>query len=787
MPLCAKCQREAPEGALFCPFCSTAIVPPQEEGEVVDPLIGKTIKGTYLVQQKIGGGGMGQVYKAVQISLDRPVALKLLRPSFLSDPTLVQRFHREARASSKLHHPNIIAVVDFGQIEDGTLFMAMEYLPGRNLLKLMREEFPIGEDRVVNLAAQVLSALAEAHRTGIVHRDLKPENVMVESRPDEPDFVKVLDFGIAQINEPSDSGGRLTQAGVVCGTPDYMSPEQAALLPLDARSDLYSMGIMLYEMLAGRHPFQANTPPAMVQAHVVQTPPPMATRCPPGRRVTPALEALVMRALAKQPENRFQSAEEMRWELLSCPLDPELTSGAVIPQSGASSLSGVRIPGASGAVRTPSSPGSNRPRPTSPPQGTPRRQTPLHATTPATPRAAVTPRGRTPLSVSPAPITDTTSRPSSGHRIAAALTEPLLRTGTPVSSEPGRRETGAQPPRSRPRRRPFLLLAGVGLVGVAALAAAAYFFADRSLIQKLLHLPEPVPLASPEPAPTAAPIPPVPDSPPAPTPAPPAAAAAPPTLPMAAEPELKPAPSATVSPTPEAEGSSAVPGPSRPEASHKTSRTTGGKPVPPATKQRGRVSGSTRPGTTSRAEPEPTPAPAETPPAPIAAAAPPSRPPAAGEPAQPSPATTPAAQPSSAPAAAPSNRREAFVTREVLAFQQYFGNPELKERGRSLVTGSRWVLESDGSLTFNPNEKMGGVFPMTVRTNRDGNRIRFEGTRTARSGSGTAYVRINGNVAMTSSEPLLTVDLEIGRAQGADDAELEPTYRARSRLRLAPQ
>jgi hypothetical protein len=127
------------------------------------------------------------------------------------------------------------------------------------------------------------------------------------------------------------------------------------------------------------------------------------------------------------------------------------------------------------------------------------------------------------------------------------------------------------------------------------------------------------------------------------------------------------------------------------------------------------------------------------------------------------------------------------VTREVLAFQQYFGNPELRERGRGLVTGSRWVLEQSGGLTFNPNEKMGGVFPMTVRTNRDGNRVWFEGTRTARSGSGTAYVRITGDMAMATPEPLLTLDLEIGRAQGTDGSELEPTYRARSRLRLAPQ
>ncbi|HZY05468.1 MAG TPA: serine/threonine-protein kinase, partial [Anaeromyxobacteraceae bacterium] len=354
MPLCAKCQREGPEGALFCPFCSAPILAPQGRAEAADPLIGQTIKGTYLVQQRIGSGGMGQVYKAVQINLDRPVALKLLRPSFLSDQTIVQRFHREARAASRLHHPNVISVTDFGQTEDGTLFMAMEYLPGRNLLKLMAEEFPLGERRVVQLAGQILSALAEAHGAGIVHRDLKPENVMVESRRDEPDFVKVLDFGIAKIQEPDDRGGRLTQTGLIFGTPDYMSPEQATLVPLDARSDLYSVGVMLYEMLAGRHPFQAATPPAMAQAHAVQPPPPMSERCPPGHRVSPALEALVMRALAKNPEDRFETAEQMRRELLDCPLDPGLD---VVP-AGTTAIPPPRTPLPAPALPSGAAPGT---------------------------------------------------------------------------------------------------------------------------------------------------------------------------------------------------------------------------------------------------------------------------------------------------------------------------------------------------------------------------------------------------------------------------------------------
>jgi len=248
-------------------------------------------------------GGMGDVYRARHVTLDVPFALKILKKALLHDPAIVQRFHREARAASQLRHPNIVNVTDFGQTEDGTLYMVMEYVAGKSLARAIAEESPLSEQRIVHVGQQILSALAEAHASKVLHRDLKPENVMLESRRNEPDVAKVLDFGIAKIQGPGERGVTLTQAGLVCGTPGYMSPEQWSGEELDARSDLYSVGVILYEMLTGKLPFEAQTPMELVRKHLTeQVVPPSARR--DGGLVSPDLEGLVMRTLSSAREDR---------------------------------------------------------------------------------------------------------------------------------------------------------------------------------------------------------------------------------------------------------------------------------------------------------------------------------------------------------------------------------------------------------------------------------------------------------------------------------------------------
>ncbi len=315
MSTCTRCKREVASDVQFCPFCG-APAPPPAGAEPGDPWIGQTVAQKYLVDQLIDRGGMGVVYKATHRALDRPVALKMLNRSLLADPTIVARFHREARAASRLNHPNSVGVIDFGQTDDGTLFMALEYLPGRNLARVIADEFPLGTLRVVKIGSQILAALTEAHALGVLHCDIKPENVMLESRHDERDVVKVLDFGIAKLRDAAGSP-RLTREGMVCGTPGYSSPEQARGEELDPRSDLYAVGVVLYELVAGKLPFDAPTPGALLAKMLVEKPVPLHVRRP-DIHVPTDLEAVIMRALAFDREARFPSADAFRRELLAC-------------------------------------------------------------------------------------------------------------------------------------------------------------------------------------------------------------------------------------------------------------------------------------------------------------------------------------------------------------------------------------------------------------------------------------------------------------------------------------
>jgi len=279
-------------------------------------LVGQTIGGKFAVEEHIGAGAMGDVYRATHIGLGRPVALKVMRTD-LSDETFVARFQREARAASALDHPNTVRVLDFGTESSGLAYIAMELLNGRDLYDVIKREHPLAPERIVDLLSQALSAMKAAHRLGIIHRDIKPENIMVTVVPDEDgeprEIVKVCDFGIAKVIDSrgmqTEPGRALTGTGTLVGTPEYMSPEQSRGEPLDARSDLYSMGIVLFQMLTARVPFSSETPIGVVVKQVTDLPPKPSSWVP---GIEPRLEEICLRALEKRPEDRFQTAGEMR-------------------------------------------------------------------------------------------------------------------------------------------------------------------------------------------------------------------------------------------------------------------------------------------------------------------------------------------------------------------------------------------------------------------------------------------------------------------------------------------
>ncbi len=275
-------------------------------------LLGRVLNGRYIIDAKIGEGGFGAVWRGRQIATGRLVALKLLHPHNTLDTTAVARFRREAEACSKLRNPHTVITYDFDETEDGVLYLAMELLRGRPLQDIQNQEGPLDPVRVLKILTQVAEALGEAHTLGIVHRDMKPENIMVESREGE-DVVKVLDFGIAKIAEPT---GRpalaLTAVGQTLGTLEFMSPEQLRGQPLDGRSDIYALGILAFEMLTGRLPFdEARGPSDIIQFHMqLEAPPPSSLR--PELPIPREVDAVVLKMVAKNRDDRHADAGELR-------------------------------------------------------------------------------------------------------------------------------------------------------------------------------------------------------------------------------------------------------------------------------------------------------------------------------------------------------------------------------------------------------------------------------------------------------------------------------------------
>jgi serine/threonine protein kinase len=280
---------------------------------------GTRLAQRYVLGELVGGGGMAQVYRGLHEGLRLPVAIKILTPACMGLPNVVARFLREARAASKVRHDNIVQISDFGETDDERPFMVMEYLEGEDLADTLFREGPLPWKRVRLMLLQILAALHAAHARSVIHRDMKPENVFRVTRLGNEDFLKVFDFGIAKVL--GEAGNPLTLEGSVVGTPTHMSPEQCMGLEVDARSDLYAVGILGYEMLTGRVPFDYDEPTRLLFAHVHEQVPAMADVAP-HVWVDRRAEAIIVRALQKRPEDRYASARELA-EVLLEDVDPQ--------------------------------------------------------------------------------------------------------------------------------------------------------------------------------------------------------------------------------------------------------------------------------------------------------------------------------------------------------------------------------------------------------------------------------------------------------------------------------
>ncbi len=328
MKACPKCGTEYPDTTTLCPSDGIALE------KTDDSLLGQTLAGKYRIEGKLSEGGMGTVYRGTHVLMDKTVAVKVLRPSLAADEKIVARFSREARAASRINHPHALSVTDFGEDENGVVFLVMEYLDGHTLKQVIRNDGPMALPRVVEIIKQVGGALDEAHGQGVVHRDLKSDNIMLISAT-PGDYAKVLDFGIAKIKErDGDYDVSLTSPDLVIGTPQYMSPEQCSQSPdIDARSDIYSLGIIIFEMLVGHVPFTGESP-TVIMLKQMQHPPPSLTV---ERSDVPAAVATVVnRALQKRAEHRYETVGQLVEDLtIAAGMEQGASSGAHVPPTAA--------------------------------------------------------------------------------------------------------------------------------------------------------------------------------------------------------------------------------------------------------------------------------------------------------------------------------------------------------------------------------------------------------------------------------------------------------------------
>ena len=341
-----------------------------ELGAAEQTLVGQTLNGRYRVLSQIGTGGMSAVYRAEHIQLGRPVALKVLNAEMATHPEAMQRFEREALLSAKIQHPHVVSATDSGRLADGSLYLVLELVAGRSLRDVMSGEGRLPVARALAIIGQIADALDAAHRLGIVHRDLKPSNVMLLEQDGQTEFVKVLDFGLARQQGASVPGEALTQSGRIVGTPEYMAPEQARGEEVDERADLYALGVIAYELVAGRPPFHAPELLALLIKHIQEVPPALPTEIPEG------VSRFVMALLEKEPDRRPKSARQVSKtssKLATHLLRPSLPTRSTTPARAPRSLliyvaigALLSLAAALGWAWRPSSTASNAPSPETP-------------------------------------------------------------------------------------------------------------------------------------------------------------------------------------------------------------------------------------------------------------------------------------------------------------------------------------------------------------------------------------------------------------------------------------